>query len=320
MGKHERESIEEAEIIIKKLLNNESLSKKDLKNHWLKHAQAIAAQIEKDFLNISSAKHLGNDYSTIGDLLLICDGREVLIEVKMSDKKSGFGTKANISQNALTENKLFGNGVISWSDFRDEKRHDSWVMNYLNKFKEYPDKITNIKNSQTNKDEKARHLRKLKRKDKVAAKILDDIQKRDREEKLEYLLYLSKHKQVPENIRRFFSLIVLGIHKKEEMSALIKSDVFIEKSQKLILYYGNLSGDKVVVTTQDVGSSLKKIFSKFKYFQIDFAPGVTYCKLTGVDLKKNAVPLLKIVLNWKNIAQGIKTPCLNIFDSYSKSF
>lgn len=319
MGKHERESIEEAEKIVVKLLNNKNLSKSDLKNHWLKHAQAIAQQIKKDFSQITTAKHLGNDYTIIGDISFIVSGHEVIIEAKMSDTKSGRGTLANISQNALTENDLFQGDIDSWSDFRDKNQHDSWVVDYLNKFKEYPSKMANIKNLQTSKDEKARYLRKLKRKDKIAAKILGDIQKRDRDEKEKYLLYLSKHKQVPENIRRFFSLMVLGIHKKEKMLALISSDTFVEKAQELILYYGNLSGGKVVVTTQNVGQSLKKIFSKFKYFQINFSPNVTNCKLVGVDHQNNAVPLLQIVLLWKNIAQGIKTPCLNIFDLYSKS-
>lgn len=319
MGKHERESIEEAEKIIVKLLKSEGLSRNDLKNHWLKHAQAIAKQIKIDFPSITSARHLGNDYSTIGDVSFIADGREIIIEAKMSDTKSGRGTLANISQNALTENKLFNGNVDSWSEFRNENQHDLWVIGYLNKFKQYPSKIMDLKNIQANKDEKARYLRKLKRKDKVAAKILDDIQKRDRKEKEKYLLYLSKHKQIPENIRRFFSLIVLGIHKKEEMSVLINSDAFIEKAQKLILYYGNLSGEGITVTTQDVGNSLRKIFSKFQYFQINFSPNVTNCKLVGIDSKKKAVPLLQIVLLWKNIAQGIKTPCLNIFDLYSRS-
>lgn len=319
MGKHEREQIEEAEKIVVKILNNKKLSKSDLKNHWLKHAHAIADKIKSDFSNINAAKHLGNDYSTIGDISFLSNGHEVIIEIKMSDKSSGLGTKANISQNALTENKLFEGNVISWSEYRDRKGHDLWVGEYLDKFKKYPAKISNIKNVQNNKEEKARHLRSLKSKNKTAAKILNDIQKKDREEKEEYLLYLSKQKQVPENIRRFLSLIVLGIHKKEEMSALINSDAFIERAQKLILYYGNLSGDKINVTTQDVSSSLKKILSKFQYFKINFSPNVTNCKLVGVDKKENTTPLLQIVLLWKNIAQGIKTPCLNIFDLYSKS-
>jgi len=160
----------------------------------------------------------------------------------------------------------------------------------------------------------------MKKRNKTAAKILGNIQKRDREEKEKYLLYLSKQKQVPENIRRFLSLIILGIHKKEKMSALISSDIFIEKAQKLILYYGNLSGGEIFVRAQDVGGSLKKILFRFKYFKINFSSGITHCKLAGVDNKENITSLLQIVLHWKNIAQGIKTPCLNIFDLYSNFF
>jgi len=319
MGKHERQQVEEAEKIIVKILNNEKPPKGDSENHWFKHACAIAERIKKDFSGITFARHLGNDYTTIGDISFFSNGRETTIEVKMSDTKTGLGTKANISQNALTDNKLFEVGVDSWSEYRNKKQHDLWVMKYLDGFKQYPSKIVATDNFQKNKGEKARYLRKIKRKNKTAAKILDNIQKKDREEKEGYLLYLSKQKQVPENVRRFLSLIVLGIHKKEEMAALINSDKFIEKAQQLTLYYGNLSGSKIIVSTQDVGSSLKKILSRFKCFKINFFSNITHCKLVGVDNKKNTTPLLQIVLHWKNIAQGIATPCLNIFDLYSKS-
>lgn len=178
MGKHEREQIEEAEKTVVKIFNGKKLSKSDLKNHWLKHARAIANKIKTDYSNIASAKHLGNDYTTIGDISFISGENEIIIEVKMSDKKSGLGTKANISQNALTDNKLFGGNVDSWSEYRDRKGHDLWVREYLDKFKKYPAKISDIKNAQNNKEEKARHLRSLKSKNKTAVKILDDIQKK----------------------------------------------------------------------------------------------------------------------------------------------
>ena len=306
-------------MIVVRLLKNEKLLKGDLKNHWFRHACGIATQIKRDFSNITSAKHLGNDYTSIGDVAFISNGREINIEVKMSDTKSGWGTKANIGQDALTDNKLFGEGVDSWSEYRTKKRHDLWIMKYLDEFKKYPAKILGIGNLQKNKEMKARYLRMMKRRDKVAARILGDIQKQDRAEKEEYLLYLSKQKQVPENIRRFLSLIVLGIHKKEEMTALIESDKFIDKAQKLILYYGNLSGGRIIVSRQDVGSALKKILSGFKYFEINFSSDITHCKLVGVNSEGNKMPLLQIVLHWKNIAQGIKTPCLNIFDLYSNA-
>ena len=317
MGKHEREQIKKAELIIVKILNNKEFSKSDFKNHWFKHACTIAEAIKADFSDILSAKHLGDDYITIGDISFTSKGHEIIVEIKMSDTEFGLGTKANISQNALTDNKLFEGNVYSWSKYRDEKRHDLWVMEFLNKFKKYPTIISDIKNIQNNKEEKARYLRKLKRKDKVAKKILDDIRDKDRKEKEEYLLYLSKRKQTPDMIRRFLGLIILGIHRKEEMSALIESDKFMDEAKRLVVYYGNLSNGKIIVNKQNVGDALKKILNRFIQFKINFIPSITHCKLVGVEKSGNEVPLLQIVIHWKNISQGIKTPCLNIFDLYS---
>ena len=317
MGKHERELIKRAELIIVKILNNEKLSKSDFKNHWFKHACATAEAMKADFFGISSAKHLGDNYATIGDISFTSKGHEMIVEIKMSDTEFSLGTKANISQNALTDNKLFEGDVYSWSEYRDKKHHDLWIMKFLDKFKNYPTIVSDIENIQNNKEEKARYLIKFKKKDRSAKKILDDIHDRDRKEKEEYLLYLSKQKQIPGRIRRFLGLIMLGIHRREEMSALIKSDRFIDEAKRLIIYYGNLSDNKIIVGKQNVGNTFKRILNRFVHFEINFIPGITHCKLMGVEKSGNKVPLLQIVIHWKNISQGIKTPCLNIFDLYS---
>ena len=228
MGKHERQLIEEAEKIIERILNSSPLTSDDKKNRWFFHALQTAKQINKDFPNISLAKHLGNRYDNTGDMLIISNGEKIFIEAKMSDTKSGVGTKANISQDALTENHLFIGKVKSWSDFRKEKNHDKWVDSYLDEFSRYPQKILKISNSTTQREKKARYLRDLKR-NKKSKDILRNIQKRDREEKLKYLNYLSIQKQDAEMIKRFFILISLGIHTKEPLADLIKEKTSLKK-------------------------------------------------------------------------------------------
>jgi len=57
-------------------------------------------------------------------------------------------------------------------------------------------------------------------------------------------------------------------------------------------------------------ASSEPILSDFK---IIFPKGLTHCKIIGIKGEVSR-PLLQIVFHWKNIAQGIKTPCLNIFD------
>ena len=314
MGKHERQSIKGAEKTIVKILGSKNLNSSDTKNRWFKHAFFIAKKIGKDFTKITFARHLGNRYDNTGDILTISNGKEILIEVKMSDTKLGVGTKANISQNALTENYLFSGNIKSWSKFREEKQHDKWVNDYLGRYTKYPLKIYKITNLILQKEAKARHLRDLKKKrNKIATDILGLIREKDRREKIEYLAYLDVQKQRKDMIKRFLILIILGIHKKEVIQKLIQKDNFFQEVKDLIVYYGNLDKGKIIVRKEDVGEKIKKILKEYSEFEIIFPKELTHCKLVGVRGGKTK-SLLQIVLHWKNIAQGIKTPCLNIFD------
>ena len=313
MGKHERQSIEEAEKTIVKILNSQNLNDFDRKNHWFSHASSIAERIKKDFINITSARHLGNRYDNTGDILIISKKNKFFIETKMSDTKSGIGTKANISQDALTEYHLFMGKVKSWSRFRQEKNHDKWVNDFLNQFTNYPQNILKITDSTLQKEEKARYLRKLANKNKKARDVLNNIHGKDKKEKIKYLVYLNNKRQQKKMVKRFFILIILGIHRKEELENLIKKDNFFQEIQNLFVYYGNASKGRIISRREDVGERIKKILEKHSDFKIIFPKGLTHCKIIGIKGEVSK-PLLQIVFHWKNIAQGIKTPCLNIFD------
>jgi len=313
MGKHERQSIEEAEKTIVKILNSQNLNDFDRKNHWFSHASSIAERIKKDFINITSARHLGNRYDNTGDILIISKKNKFFIETKMSDTKSGIGTKANISQDALTEYHLFMGKVKSWSRFRQEKNHDKWVNDFLNQFTNYPQNILKIADSTLQKEEKARYLRKLANKNKKARDVLNNIHGKDKKEKIKYLVYLNNKRQQKKMVKRFFILIILGIHRKEELENLIKKDNFFQEIQNLFVYYGNVSKGRIISRREDVGERIKKILEKYSDFKIIFPKGLTHCKIIGIKGEVSK-PLLQIVFHWKNIAQGIKTPCLNIFD------
>lgn len=314
MGKHERQLIKEAEKIIVKVLNSRSLNTSDKKNRWLNHAFTMAEKISNDFKNISSARHLGNRYDNTGDISIISNSDKFFIEVKMSDTKLGVGTKANISQDALTDNHFFKGKVKSWSKFRQEKNHDKWVNSSLNQYRRYPRRILKIANPITQKEEKARFLRDLANKgNKKAKSILSNIREKDRKEKIEYLAYLNSQEQQNEMIKRFFILITLGIHIKEVLGDLIRKDNFFREIQNLFVYYANYHRGKIVIRQEDAGEKIRKILKRYSDFKIIFLKGLTHCKIVGIK-NKIPEPLLQIVLHWKNIAQGIKTPCLNIFD------
>lgn len=314
MGKHERQLIGEAEKIIVKILNFRGLNADDKKNRWFNHAFSITKRIRKDFPNIASTSHLGNRYDNTGDILIVSNGSKFFIEVKMSDSKLGIGTKANISQDALAENHLFAGKIKSWSKFRQEKHHEKLVLDYLNHFTNYPWSIRRISNSITQIEEKARYLRNLKaKKNKKAETIFREIHELDRREKIEYLTYLSRQRQNKEFIKRFFILIILGIHRKEELGNLMKKGDFFQEAQNLFVYYGNSYKGKILVRQENVGERIKKIIERYDNFKIIFPDNLTHCKIIGIK-SGISMPLLQIVLHWKNIAQGIKTPCLNIFD------
>jgi len=318
MGKHERQSIEDAEKIIVKILNSQKIGESNKRSHWFNHAVAITEKIKRDFPNITSARHLGNRYDNTGDILIISKKNKFFIETKMSDTKAGIGTKANISQDALTENHLFMGKVKSWSRFRQEKNHDKWVNDLLNQFTNYPQSIRRIPNPIAQKEEKARYLRNLKAKgNKKVESVLKNIHERDKKEKIEYLTYLNKQTQRKEFIKRFFILITLGIHRKEELENLMKKDNFFQEIQNLLVYYGNAHKGRIIARREDVGERIQKILKKYTDFRIIFPERLTHCKIIGI--KGEAFkPLLQIVFHWKNIAQGIKTSCLNIFDLTAK--
>lgn len=319
MGKHERQQIEEAERIIVKVLNAQKLNTTDKENVWLKHALALAEKLRGNFPSIKEVKHLGNRYDNIGDILIISNSGQFFVEIKMSANPHGTGTKANISQNALTENGLFVDRPKSWSEFRNEKGHEKIVDDLLSKFLKYPRNILKIENLSFLREEKARYLRKLaKNKRRAAVKILKSIHEMDKTEKIEYLNYLKEQKQLPEMIKRFFVLIKSGVHRKDELGELMKDKNFFSIAENLLVYYSNFYKGKIVIYKEDAGKKIKEILEKLDNFKIIFPDGLTHCKLIGFNNKLSR-PLLQIVFHWKNISQGIKTPCLNIFDLTAKN-
>lgn len=188
----------------------------------------------------------------------------------------------------------------------------------MNSFPRYPEKILKITNSTLQREEKGRYLRNLKKKrNKQAIEILNKIHEKDREEKIEYINYLKGQKQQEEMIKRFLILITLGIHTVGILEDLIKNDNFFQEVKNLFVYYSNVSRDRVIVRRENAGNRVKEMVENFSGFKVVFPDNVTHCKIIGIK-NGGEHPLLQIVFHWKNIAQGIKTPCLNIFDIITK--
>ncbi|NPV83144.1 MAG: hypothetical protein HPY46_06140 [Candidatus Aminicenantes bacterium] len=317
MGKHERKLIQEAELILIKFLNNDYINDQERQNPWFHHSRLISKCIKKDFRNLKNIGHLGNKYDKVGDIFISDGVDKYYIELKMSKNPSGFGTKANISQDALTDLGLFEKNTKSWSMFRSEYNHDEKIINILDQYRNYPCRIKEnqaLKNRNKIKECKARYLRdKANNGDKNAHMILNEVHDFDKSIKIKYLNYLSCQQQNYELIKKFYILIMLGIHKIKIMKALMEKNDLLNNIGNLIIYYACGEYPNIEVLKENVIEKVRINLGNFATFRINFIPNVTYCQLVGT-LNNKITPLLNIVLHWKNVSQGIKTPCLNIFD------
>lgn len=79
--------------------------------------------------------------------------------------------------------------------------------------------------------------------------------------------------------------------------------------------YANLKDDKVVVSREkNINEDILKNSVNLKFdFPEKFADKV-YAYVVVYDKKKRkSRKLLSLIYHWKNIFQGIKTPCINVF-------
>ena len=334
MGKFERGVVREAEIILTKKLNGEELSSEERKHRLIKCVLVLERRIRQDYPGIIGARHVGDEYTSPGDIeLLLEDGKRAYIEVKFVS--GGRGTRANIGQDSLTELRLFED-AISWNCFREQKKHDDWVMEYLDKFKNYPpnclvgtsrqilikkakylrDDILCVKRGQNTRTVAERILMDPHETSerKLAAKIVLDIMDRDRQEKLKYIHYLKTRKQNPENIKKFTFLILIGAHLRkaiEEMCRLSLNQIIdMLRVGSYRVYYCNKRTLKVDV--EDLTGKLEKLMDKELY--VAFKKGETNVIIAFKDEAGGEQPVLRVVFHWKNVFQGIQTPCLNVFD------
>jgi len=329
MGKFERGEAEKLERNVVDLLNN--INVKDLH----KCSQAVARKIREDF-DIKKAEFIGRSYHEPGDIkLFLIDGRIAYVELKFV--VSGKGTRANLGQDALTKFGLFkDNRVLSWSKFRENKSFDEMVLKKLRSYNYYDTtRLSQYKGNE--KEKRGRYLRDLlepkrgeavefaveralassDQKIKEAAKIVKEILELATIDKLEYLKYLRSLEQDPEAIKKFAVLVLLGVHKEDVMKEAYSK--FYQFVKSLLggnfiyrTYYVRKNGCEVCV--EDL-TSLVDILLKIRDFRVVFPENETNCIIEFFDPdSRRWRKLLRIVFHWKNVFQGIATPCLNIFD------
>jgi len=327
MGKYERGDIFIAEQIVDKLLNGVDVPEKLRRHKLFSHAEALAERIKRDFPNIRKSYHVGNIYGTsLGNIKLeLLDGRSVFLEIKFLS--GGTGTRANIGQDSLTKFGLFeGKNILSWKAFREKKSHEIWVEEKLDEFMNYPpsyktiyEKASYLKSVlNTRGGESAERAANRVLSDQtlpgekaLAAKIVKEIVNRDHEEKLEYIEYLETLKQNHENIKKFLYLILAGVHTERHLRVMWNkplSEILEVLGHEYCVYY--IFKVSLRVTVEDLTKKLRNLMDNDTFISFRKADALISFK----DERIGEVPILRIVFHWKNIFQGIKTPCLNVFD------
>ena len=337
MGKHERQEIENAEKIVVGLLNQKKIPEYHKKNKWISHCYGLVKVIKEDFKELQKVDHVGNVYggNEVGDIKLLTGGGTQwnYIELKMSESKKGKGTLANISQDALTNSNLFNsNNTMSWSGFRGNNNFEDQILSELNRYKNYPSKLNKGSNNQQiiNKGAylKEQFFDFTKKKGNIAnivhkytkvpgindvASIIYNITYNAKNDKLNYLRYLSQFDLNIENLKKFIVAMLIGYHTQEQLEYILKisyENIFIIL-ETYYVYYTNERKGTIVISKDDLGKEIRDIIDS--EVNIIFPANQTNCIVTS-----NGSNLLRIVLHWKNKFQGIQTPCLNIFKEFLK--
>jgi len=326
MGKFERGEAEKLEKDVVKILNSHPC------------ASNLANRIREDFQNqIINAEFIGRNYNEPCNIKLnLNNNRIAYIELKLL--KSGKGTRANLSQNALTNFNLFsGENIKSWSSFREENNFDNEVLRILNSYEHYDENKLQSYRENNEKIKKARYLKDIIKPNKGesieraierlrnnqdvrirrACEIVSQILTLAKKDKLRYINYLRTLNQNPEFIKKFSILILLGFHKEsairqgfENFDSIIQS---IGQNYIYKTYYVNRLNCEM--RCEDLTNLINELLNSC--FRISFPENETNCLIEYRPNNQNEWrKLLRIVFHWKNVFQGIKTPCLNIFDEF----
>lgn len=315
MGKHERSEIELMEKSVAQRLNKKKalISPGD---KWYEHMEAFVDFIRHRYPEIAEAHHVGNEYGTeMGDIKLIMeDSSAHYLELKASETPFGRGTLANISQDSVTEYELLippaGSRIQSWSEFRERQGLRSAIQEVLDRYRIAPC---------LRFEDKARFIRDEANSGNLhARRVIDTIIDLANTDKKNYINYLKNYAPNEENIIKFVFCLLNGIHTMPEikrfMGSVSTSDLK-DRYEELTTLYANVQGGNVVITERK--SKIKAMLEEHYRFSILFPEEfeesnnnyiVCYNKISGEEKR-----LLSFVFHWKNVCQGIQTPCMNVF-------
>jgi hypothetical protein len=128
----------------------------------------------------------------------------------------------------------------------------------------------------------------------------------DRITKKGYINYLKNQEYNKLNLKKFVLLLLFGRHTEQMIMEGMKNSInkILNKKAKYEIYY--IYDSKVIEKNY---SEIKKILNED--LEIEFGSEETNIIIRTTKTKTN---IIRIVFHWKNVFQGIKTPCLNIFE------
>lgn len=329
------------ELLVCDIFNN-TLSPEDSTNPLYSIAVKIHTILFAKFPDILSAEYTGKDHSTRGDIKLCRnDGSTLEIELKVLKTKNSKGTLANITQDILSEQKIYKD-AIGWSTWRDTNQYDHFVMEALKKipiteddvFNAIGEKIpvdTRLKVEQFGRvakyllNETATRLNirkkqmpsilralnsvdpnKLSLKDKTTLESVEFIIKHARQDLTGYLTDCGNKDIDTGNLAKLVTCLKCGYHTQKLLTDYMEKSIDqIEEScdNYNILYYYPKSDSYVFEDKANI---------------VEWLSGLD--KLTAcvdgeslwvfIDGKKT----LQFKFHWRNVFFGISTPSVEVFD------
>ena len=308
MGKEERVYVEMMERNVVSELNNRPLD--NLDQNDLNRVKDLALFIKSNY-EFKSAEHIGNTYGTsIGDIKLI-GIKDIFIELKFL--KRGTGTRANISQDALTNNNLFSQSPLSWSQFREQNNFSEHIFGLLINCQCYGIDILQLPLTSANIQKLGRIVRDKSEFDVNVQRVKNKISDYANKNKLEYIRYLSSHDYHKDFIKKFAVLLLMGRHTSDSLNEFKKYD-FQETLDKIpdnyeIVYVLKKAGHDIYKTEK-----LYKFINKIESYDVRLSFPEDETNITIDFLKDGSwIKTIRFSYHWKNVFQGIQTPCLNVF-------
>jgi hypothetical protein len=248
--------------------------------------QAVSLAVETIQTRYPQATHIewigDGDYSSIGDIMVWqSDQRIAAIELK-SSRSNGRGTSANVSQNFFGEWFDEGIGYTAW-----EKQDGIWGHRYR-----IVEQLTGtLPRNQTQYVNLCRELKDTGQ--------LGEIVWRTNEKKSEYIQEIAPVIEAdPQRMSLLLHILRQGKHTRDAIrQSLADSTITLPRS----ILIGQWLDTDPQWSWDEKASSPDDEIASVAYTD----KGIVFRQCSGQEAR--------FQLHWKNVAQGVKTPCFNIW-------